>query len=102
MIKCFGCGVSFTVQFEEEDADVKFCPHCGQETIDDIQLVEDYSTGITPSLTPGLALTSLIGFITVYAVVYASGFVYIFRTVKKGTDYEEDDVRGSLHDPQYG
>lgn len=43
MIKCFGCGVSFTVQFEEEDADVKFCPHCGQETIDDIQLVEDYS-----------------------------------------------------------
>ena len=67
-----------------------------------VQGMMDYSTGITPSLTPGLALTSLIGFITVYAVVYASGFVYIFRTVKKGTDYEEDDVRRSLHDPQYG
>jgi cytochrome d ubiquinol oxidase subunit I len=45
-----------------------------------------YSEGITPSLTPGLALTSLIGFGLVYAVVYASGFVYILKTVKKGTD----------------
>lgn len=43
MNKCFACGVSFSVEFEEEDADLRFCPHCGQESIDDIELVEDYS-----------------------------------------------------------
>jgi len=45
-----------------------------------------YSEAITPSLTSGLALTSLIGFALVYMIVYASGFLYILRTVKKGTD----------------
>lgn len=45
--------------------------------------------GITPSLTPGLALTSLIGFVLVYGIVYASGLVYIFKTVRKGTDNED-------------
>jgi len=45
-----------------------------------------YSEAITPSLTSGLALTSLIGFGLVYAVVYASGLVYIVKTVKKGTE----------------
>jgi cytochrome d ubiquinol oxidase subunit I len=44
------------------------------------------SEGITPSLTGPLALTSLIGFVLVYAVVYASGFVYIMKTVRKGTE----------------
>ena len=44
--------------------------------------------GITPSLTPGLALTSLIGFGVVYAIVYASGLVYIIKTIRKGTDNE--------------
>jgi rRNA maturation endonuclease Nob1 len=43
MIKCFACGVSFDVEFEEADADARFCPHCGQETIDDVQLIEEYS-----------------------------------------------------------
>jgi len=43
MNKCFACGVSFNVEFEEADADARFCPHCGQETIDDVQLIEDYS-----------------------------------------------------------
>jgi cytochrome d ubiquinol oxidase subunit I len=45
-----------------------------------------HTQGLTPSLTTGLALTSLIGFVAVYAVVYLSGLVYIFKTVKKGTD----------------
>ena len=43
MNKCFACGVSFTVEFEEADADVRFCPHCGQEAIDDVELIEDFS-----------------------------------------------------------
>jgi len=43
MNKCFACGVSFTVEFEEADADVRFCPHCGQESIDDVELIDDFS-----------------------------------------------------------
>lgn len=43
MTKCFACGVSFSVEFEEADAEARFCPHCGQEAIDDIELIEDYS-----------------------------------------------------------
>jgi hypothetical protein len=42
MNKCFACGVSFSVEFEEADADARFCPHCGQESIDDIEIIEDY------------------------------------------------------------
>ena len=41
MTKCFACGVSFTVEFDEADADARFCPHCGQESIDDVELIED-------------------------------------------------------------
>lgn len=39
---CYACGVSFTIQFEDADADLKFCPHCGQSTVDDIELIEHY------------------------------------------------------------
>ena len=42
MNKCFSCGVSFSVEFEEEDADARFCPHCGQESIDDIELLDQF------------------------------------------------------------
>jgi len=45
-----------------------------------------YSEAITPSLTTGLAVASLVGFALVYAVVYASGFLYILKTIRKGTD----------------
>lgn len=47
MIKCFACGVSFEVTFEEADADARFCPHCGQESIDDIEIVENYDVATT-------------------------------------------------------
>lgn len=49
MTKCFGCGVSFTVEFEEADADTRFCPHCGQASVDDIELIDDIS-GVDPDL----------------------------------------------------
>jgi len=45
-----------------------------------------YSEGVTPSLTGPLALTSLIGFSLVYAVVYTAGLLYMVRTVKHGLD----------------
>ena len=40
MIECFACGVSFKVEFEDEDTKLNYCPHCGQESIDEI-IVED-------------------------------------------------------------
>jgi rRNA maturation endonuclease Nob1 len=49
MTKCFGCGVSFTVNFEEADADIRFCPHCGQASVDDIELIEDLGS-VDPDL----------------------------------------------------
>lgn len=40
MRKCFACEVSFAVNFEEVDAEVRFCPHCGQASIDDIEVID--------------------------------------------------------------
>lgn len=36
MIECFACGTAFEVKFEDEDVKLNFCPHCGQETVDEI------------------------------------------------------------------
>ena len=42
--------------------------------------------GLTPSLTGGMALFSLIGYVTVYAVVFTAGVYYITRVVGKGVE----------------
>jgi len=42
----------------------------------------DHAQGVTPSLSTGMALTSLIGFLMVYAVVYSAGLTYLIKTVK--------------------
>ena len=42
MIECFACGANFEVKFEDEDTPINFCPHCGQETVDDIDILEDF------------------------------------------------------------
>lgn len=33
MIECFSCGAEFEVVFGDDfvDAEVKFCPHCGED-----------------------------------------------------------------------
>lgn len=36
MIECFACGTAFEVKFEDEDTKLNFCPHCGQESVDEI------------------------------------------------------------------
>lgn len=43
-----------------------------------------HANALTPSLTGPMALTSLIGYISVYAIVYAAGLHYILKTVKAG------------------
>ena len=47
---------------------------------------------ITPSLTGGEALFSLIVYITVYLVIYSFGLTYIFRQLKQGPASETVDV----------
>lgn len=42
--------------------------------------------GLTPSLTGGMALATLIGYMSVYAVVYAAGGYYLWRLVMGGMD----------------
>ena len=45
-----------------------------------------FSEGITPSLTGWMALTSLIGYMAVYAVIYSAGGYYLWQVVKGGMD----------------
>ena len=47
---------------------------------------------ITPSLTAGQALFSLIGYIAVYSVIYAFGLTYIYRLLRAGPAVEEAGV----------
>lgn len=51
--------------------------------------------GLTPSLTGGMALFSLVGYIAVYAVVFTAGVYYLTRVVRKGmveeVAHEEED-----------
>ncbi|MDR5902249.1 cytochrome ubiquinol oxidase subunit I [Halomonas icarae] len=43
-----------------------------------------HAEGLTPSLTGGMALFTLIGYMTVYAVVFACGLYYLTRVVRQG------------------
>ena len=45
--------------------------------------VINHAQGVTPSLTGGMALTSLIGYALVYAVVYSAGLYYLTQTVRQ-------------------
>lgn len=44
------------------------------------------SEGITPSLTGGMALFTLIGYIVVYAAVFSAGLYYLGKLVRGGPD----------------
>jgi len=60
--------------------------------------VMNYANAVTPSLTGPVALMSLVGYMSVYAVVYTAGLYYIIKTVKKelkGEDHVEDLVQGT-------
>jgi len=49
-----------------------------------VHKVISHADALTPSLTGPMALASLIGYMSVYAVVYASGLYYIIKTIKAG------------------
>ena len=47
---------------------------------------------VTPSLTTGAVLFSLLAYIVVYSVIYAFGFYYIYRLLRDGPAEEPEPV----------
>ncbi|MCH8498699.1 MAG: cytochrome ubiquinol oxidase subunit I [Marinobacter sp.] len=58
----------------------------------------DYQAGITPSLTGGMALFTLIGYVLVYALVFTAGVYYLMRLLYAGLESEESDHPDDAHD----
>ncbi|WP_019627307.1 cytochrome ubiquinol oxidase subunit I [Thioalkalivibrio sp. ALJT] len=48
--------------------------------------VMDHAQGITPALTGGMALFTLIGYVVVYAAVFTAGVYYLVRIVRQGPE----------------
>lgn len=54
--------------------------------------------GLTPSLTGGMALFTLIGYVVVYTIVFAAGVYYLTRIVRAGMD-EQPVAHGKVERP---
>ncbi|MFY0990209.1 cytochrome ubiquinol oxidase subunit I [Halomonas sp. C05BenzN] len=57
-----------------------------------------HAEGLTPSLTGGMALFTLIGYVLVYSVVFWAGVYYLTRVVRNGMlpEEERDTVTGEV------
>ncbi|MCG5500342.1 cytochrome ubiquinol oxidase subunit I [Ectothiorhodospira lacustris] len=55
------------------------------------------SEGLTPSLTGAMALFTLTGYITVYAVVFIAGITFLVRIIRQGPDQADlsEDLPGA-------
>ncbi|RUO76818.1 cytochrome ubiquinol oxidase subunit I [Pseudidiomarina taiwanensis] len=51
-----------------------------------------HAEGLTPSLTGGMALFTLIGYIVVYALVFTAGSYYLMRVLRDGLEKSETTV----------
>ncbi|WP_018864206.1 cytochrome ubiquinol oxidase subunit I [Thioalkalivibrio sp. ARh3] len=51
--------------------------------------VMTHAEGVTPALTGGMALFTLIGYVLVYAAVFTAGVYYLIRIVQKGPETAE-------------
>ena len=58
--------------------------------------VMTHAQGLTPSLTGGMALFTLIGYIAVYSVVFMVGVYYLTRVVRNGMLEEPTEVDGEV------
>lgn len=52
----------------------------------------DQAEGVTPSLTGGMALFTLIGYVLVYAVIFYAGLYYLTRVIRKGMKEEDEET----------
>ncbi len=62
-----------------------------------VQGIMTHAEGLTPSLTGGMALFTLIGFVLVYSVVFAAGVYYLTRIVKVGMEHVETTEHPEHH-----
>ncbi|ASK18995.1 cytochrome ubiquinol oxidase subunit I [Halomonas sp. N3-2A] len=63
--------------------------------------VMTHAEGLTPSLTGGMALFTLIGYIAVYSVVFFTGIYYLTRVVRNGMKEEtQAEVGGEVERPK--
>jgi cytochrome d ubiquinol oxidase subunit I len=58
-----------------------------------------HSESVTPSLTGGMALFTLIGYVVVYALVFASGVYYLMRVLYVGLENDDEDETDSAERP---
>jgi len=54
--------------------------------------IMNQADSVTPSLTGGMALFTLIGYILVYAAVFSAGVYYLMRVLFVGLEGDEDDT----------
>uniref|UniRef100_UPI0035684346 cytochrome ubiquinol oxidase subunit I n=1 Tax=Halomonas sp. TaxID=1486246 RepID=UPI0035684346 len=59
-----------------------------------------HAEGVTPSLTGGMALFTLIGYASVYAVVFWAGIYYLTRVVRQGMLPEPTHDPGEVERPK--
>lgn len=59
-----------------------------------------HAQGLTPSLTGGMALFTLIGYVAVYSVVFLVGAYYLSRVVRNGMLETPDEVSGDVQRPK--
>lgn len=57
--------------------------------------VMTHAEGLTPSLTGGMALFTLIGYVAVYSVVFAAGLYYLMRVLRVGLAPEHEMTTAS-------
>ncbi|HET8790826.1 MAG TPA: cytochrome ubiquinol oxidase subunit I, partial [Modicisalibacter sp.] len=57
-----------------------------------------HAEGVTPSLSGGMALFTLIGYVVVYAVVFYSGVYYLTRVIRKGM-LDDSDAAHEIERP---
>lgn len=62
--------------------------------------VMTHAQGLTPSLTGGMALFTLIGYIAVYSVVFVVGVYYLTRVVRNGMLDNPVEIDGEVERPK--
>jgi len=61
--------------------------------------IMDQAAALTPSLTGGMALFTLIGYIVVYAIVFTAGVYYLMRVLYVGLEDSSDELAHEAERP---
>ncbi|MGO1461061.1 MAG: cytochrome ubiquinol oxidase subunit I [Marinobacter sp.] len=58
------------------------------------------SEAVTPSLTGGMALFTLIGYVVVYSLVFSAGVYYLLRVLYEGMESSDNEPEGQADRPK--